>query len=258
VTFYPQIGTGVVIQFPFRRTRKWRSISNELESGEQIIVPDAAGGQIEWNLTYRDLSDSETRSLSDLFAASAGSFGSFVFVDPLANLLGWSEDLSRPDWQLGLLGQSGGIKDPLGTQRASSITNGSAGTQQLSQTLGISGDYVACLSTWVRSAEAGAITLQRDGSQKTAPIGPQWTRIYLGGRGTPGAEHSTFSVQVAAGHSIDIWGLQVEVQPYPSVYRRSTTACGIYEETCFGDDEITIANTGPGLASCRVKLISRV
>lgn len=258
MSFYPQIGQGTVSQFPLRRTRKWRAITNELESGEQFIVPDAAGGQIEWYLRYTDLSDAETASLDNLFAASFGSYGSFAFIDPLANLLGWSEDFSKPDWQLGLLSQSAGAGDPMGTQRASSIANGSTGTQQVSQSLGISGDYVACFSAWVRANAAGTITLQRDASQTTAAIGPQWTRIYLSAAGTAAAVSSTFSIAIPAGQTIDVWGPQVEAQPFPSVYRQTTAALGIYGETYFGNDDMKVNSTAPGLSSCTIKLISRV
>jgi hypothetical protein len=258
MNFYPQTGPGVVSQLPFRRTRTWRAITNELESGEQIILPDAAGGQIEWYLTYADLSDAETKSLSDLFTASMGSYQSFVFIDPVANLLGWSEDLSRPDWQLGLLSQVPGVNDPLATQRASAVSNGSAGTLQLSQTLGVSGDYVACFSAWVRSDATGTVTIQRDGSQATFAVGPQWTRIYVSGTGAAGAAQSTFGIGLAAGQTVDVWGMQVEAQPYPSTYKQTTAAQGIYDETYFGDDEMTIANTAPGLSSCSIKLVSRV
>lgn len=258
MSFYPQIGQGTVSQFPLRRTRNWRAITNQLESGEQFIVPDSAGGQIEWYLRYADLSDAETASLNNLFAASFGSYGSFTFIDPLANLLGWSEDLSKPDWQLTLLSQSAGVNDPMGTERASSIANGSSGTLQLAQSLGISGDYVACFSAWVRSNATGTVTLQRDVSQTTAPVGPQWTRIYLSATGTAGALSSTFSIAIAAGQAVDVWGLQVEAQPFPSVYRQTTAALGIYGETYFGNDDMTVTSTAPGLSSCTIKLISRV
>src|ERR1700691_4958839 len=136
----PQIGLGAVAQFPLTRSRKWRAIRNNFESSEQIILPDTAAGQVEWRLSYQDLTDAETGTLSSLFAASQGSFGSFTFIDPLANLLAWSEDLSQPDWQFGLLQKASGIGDPLGTLRAWSISNASAASQALQQTLGMPGE----------------------------------------------------------------------------------------------------------------------
>jgi hypothetical protein len=258
MNFYPQAGAGSTIQFPVSRARRWRAIKSVLESGEQIMLPDAAGGQIEWGLSYEDLSDPEISRVSDLFTASHGSFASFTFIDPLANLLGWSEDLTRPDWQSGLLSHTGGITDPLGTQRAWAISNRSAGTQQLSQTLGVPGEYVMCFSAYVRSEVAGSIVIARDGTQTAAAVGPQWARIYVSGTGAAGAVQSEFALSIGAGLTVDVWGMQVEAQPYPSLYRPTGKAVGIYEETCFGDDELTITATGAGLSSLSVRLISRI
>src|ERR1035437_6571969 len=118
MNWFPQIGAGVMAQFPLQRKRQWRAITNVLESGELISLPDSKGGQIEWRLSYQELTDVETGRLTDLFAASSGEAMPFGFVDPFANLLGWSEDLSKPDWQPGQLTTTGGFSDPVGTQRA--------------------------------------------------------------------------------------------------------------------------------------------
>jgi hypothetical protein len=258
MSFFPQIGAGAVAQFPVTRSRRWRAIVNRMESGEVILLPDAPAGQIQWKLSYRDLTDAEVLSLTALFGASQGEFGAFTFIDPLANLLGWSENLSQPAWQAGLLQTTAGVTDPLGTQRAWSVTNASAGSQSLGQSPGVSGDYVACFSAWLRSNVANAVTLQRDETARSVAVGPVWQRAYVSGRGVAGAGQSTFSVALAAGQSIDVWGLQVEAQPYPSAYKSTTAALGIYEETCFGDSQLTITSTDVGLSSCEITLISRV
>jgi hypothetical protein len=258
VSFYPQTGSGVVTQFPFRRTRQWRAITNRLESGELITLPDAAGGQVGWSLRYEDITATEAQAIRGLFISSEGQFGSFTFIDPMANLLGWSEDLTRPAWQAGELGTAFGIADPLGTQRASTIANGSAGTLQLSQTLSIFGDYVACFSAYVRADSPFSITMQRDELQTDAAVGPQWKRVLVSGAGAGGAAQTTFSVGIPPGRTVNVWGLQVEAQPWPSVYKLTTAATGIYEETYFADDELTITSTGPGLSRAQVNLVSRV
>ena len=258
MSWFPQIGSGAIVQFPTTRTRRWRAILNELESGEQIMLPDRTAGQIEWRLAFQDLTDAEATSLRSLFTSSQGSFGTFTFIDPLANLVGWSEDLTQPNWQCGLLHTNGGITDPMGTKRASSISNPSAGTQALQQSLEISGDYVVCFSLWIRSDAAATILLQRDNAQTSVTTGPAWKREFLSTRGTAGATQSTFSVAIPAGQTIDLWGLQVEAQPYASVYKPTSTPEGIFEETWFENDELTITNTSMGLSSCEIRLISRV
>jgi hypothetical protein len=258
MSLFPQIGAGSVAQFPLTRSRRWRAIANQLESTEQIMLPDTAAGEIGWRLSYQDLTDTEAGALSSLFASSQGSFGAFTFVDPMANLLGWSEDLSQPVWQAGLLQHASGVNDPLGTLRASSITNASPGAQTLTQTLALPGSYVACFSVYLRSDTAGSVTLQRDGTHVTAAVGPAWQRVFVSGAGTGEAVQSSFSISVAAAQTVDVWGLQVEVQPYPSAYRQTTAPLGIYEETYFENDELRIARVSPALSSCEIRLLSRV
>lgn len=258
MSWFPQISSGSIAQFPVTRSRVWRAILNDLESGEQITLPDTTAGQIEWKLSFQDLTAEESSNLSALFTASQGSFSAFTFVDPLANLLGWSEDLTQPNWQPGLLQTAGGMTDPLGTKRASSISNTSAGTQAMQQTLGVPGGYVACFSMWIRSNSPGTVTLQRDNTQSIVTAGMAWTRQFVSVRGVAGATQSTFSIALAPGQVIDVWGLQVEAQPYPSPYKQTGAPLGIYEETFFEDDELHVTSKSVGLSSCEVCLISRV
>jgi hypothetical protein len=258
MNWIPQIGAGSIAQFPLRRRRQWRAIVNELENGERIALPDLSAGRIEWRLSYRDLSDAEAARLRALFIASKGSFGSFAFADPLANLLGWSEDLTRPDWQSGLLTATPGAGDPEGTQTGWTLANNSPGSQSLSQSVAIPGDYIGCFSVWIRADATGPVTVARDGVQATAAIGPGWRQFYVSGPGTAGATHSVVSIELAAGQTIQVWGLQFEAQPYASQYKPSAAAGGIYPETYFATDELTMTSTGVGLTACEVILVSRV
>jgi hypothetical protein len=258
MSWCPQIGGGSIAQFPIHRRRRWHSIANDLENGARIALPDPAAGKIEWRLSYRDLSDAEATALKALFVASKGSFGAFAFADPLANLLAWSEDLTHPDWQAGLLGTTPAATDSEGMQKAWTLSNSSPGIQSLSQTIGIPGEYVACFSAWIRSDTAGTVTLQRDGLQATAMIGPGWKQVFVSGAGSAGATHSVASLVLEAGQSADVWGLQFEAQPYASQYKPTIQAIGIYQETYFANDELTMTSTGAGLTDCEITLTSRV
>ena len=78
----------------------------------------------------------------------------------------------------------------------------------------------------------------------------------MSGQGSGSADQSTFGIGLAAGQQIQMFGAQVEAQPYPSVYKRSTTARGIYTQTYFASDELNIVGTSVGLSSCQISLIS--
>lgn len=258
MNWFPQIGSGSVAQFPLQRTRLWRAITNVMEGGELISLPDVNGGQIEWKLSYHELTDAEVTNLTSLFATSGGEAGSFGFVDPFANLLGWSEDLSQTGWQLGELTATGGIGDPVGTARAWNVQNATGAEQMLSQSLGVPGEYTICFSAYVRSESAGSIGMLRDATRVNLAVGPQWKRVHISGGGVSGATASTFSVAVAAGSAVRIFGLQVEAQPWPSPYRPTGAAAGILEETRFSGGQLAVVNTAPGLSACQVSLVSRI
>jgi hypothetical protein len=257
MSWFPQVGAGSVAQFPLNRSRQWRMISNDLESGERIALADQYSNQIQWALSYQDLSDAEVLTFTNLFAASQGQAGSFGFIDPLANLLGWSEDFTRPDWQAGSPHASSGVADPLGTQRAWLLVNGSPGPLTLQQTLGLPGEYMACFSVWVRSANRGTAVLQRDSLECAVPVGTVWKRAFMGGRGVNGASQSSFGITLAAGQQIEMFGPQVEAQPYPSAYKQTTTPRGIYQQTTFATDELNVVSTGKALSACQISLMSR-
>lgn len=258
MNWFPQTGSGSITQFPFHRRNKWRTISNELENGEWLGLPDPAADRIEWQLTFKDLNDDEAARLRALFVVSKGTAGSFGFTDPVANLLAWSEALTHADWQAGLLYLTPGVTDPENAQKAWSITNNAPGAQSLSQTVGVPGDYVGCFSAWVRSAAPGSITLQRDNIQSAASAGPVWKQVFVSGAGNPGTTHSTVSVALNAGQTIEVWGLQFEAQPYASQYKPSAAGNGIYQETYFANDELTMTCTGVGLTACEISLVSRL
>jgi len=258
MNWFPQIGSGAVAQYPLQRKRQWRAITNVLESGELISLPDTNGGQIEWRLSYQELTDAEVTNLTGLYAESGGEAGSFGFVDPFANLLGWSEDLSQPDWQAGELTVTGGFSDPVGTERAWTLQNASGAEQMLSQSQGVPGAYTACFSAYVRSDSAGSVGILRDATRVDVPVGAQWKRIQIGGQGVSGATASTFSLAVGAGSSIRVFGLQAEAQPWPSPYRPTGAAAGILEETRFSGGDLAMVNTAPGLSACQVSLVSRI
>lgn len=258
MNYFPQTAAGAIAQYPVQRTRQWRWISNQLESGEMIMLPDAPASQIGWKLTYTDLSVAEVANIQALFDSSQGQYGAFLFVDPMANLVAWSEDYAQPNWQPGQLSIAGGAADPLGTTRAASVKNAAAAQQSVMQTLNVPGSYVACFSVWARSDSATSFALLRDATTAAFNLTPAWTRYQISGTGTAGAAQSAFSIAVGAGQTIQIFGPQVEAQPAAASYKQTTTGAGIYPETYFAKDELQITSTGPGLFAVEIDLISRV
>lgn len=257
MNWYPQLQSGAVTQFPLNRDRRWRVIENELEGGERVALADTNGGTIGWNLSYVDLNDAEVGAIAALFQSSFGRYGSFGFVDPLRNFVAGSENLSVADWRKGAMTVTSGVGDPLGTTRAWQVTNGSAGDQDLAQTLSFPGVIQACFSVYVRARSAGTLRIRRDSTVTSVAIGGNWRRVWLRGAGDAGAQTADFALRLAAGQSVDVWGFQVEAQPFPSKYCMSVRAGGVYPQTNFSMDELRISKTAPGLSACQIELTSR-
>src|SRR5947209_16209076 len=69
VNWFPQTGAGSLAQFPMERARSWRRISNMLENGERISLPDYGAAEVLWDLTWEDLTDAESSRITSLFQA---------------------------------------------------------------------------------------------------------------------------------------------------------------------------------------------
>ena len=92
--YFPQLSSGTVAQYPFRKARVVRTITNALPSGEFIVGPDADGSRMVWQLGYSALSAQEANALSTFFNACQGRLRAFTFIDPAENMLTSSSDLS--------------------------------------------------------------------------------------------------------------------------------------------------------------------
>src|ERR1017187_129785 len=98
---YPQLATGTLSQFPVQRRHQMRTLVNTAADGTVVKLADAGAETVEWQLQYAALSDAELAALLQFFAAAEGTLNNFTFVDPTANLLAWSNDLSNVVWETG-------------------------------------------------------------------------------------------------------------------------------------------------------------
>ena len=251
---YPQLPSGALAQFPSRRRRRTRTLLNLAADGTAIKMGDAGAGSIEWELKYAGLSDAELAALLQFFSAASGSLQPFTFVDPTANLLAWSDDLNNAVWNcaplLELTGNGGG---PAGGTDAWQIRNSGAAAQELSQTLTAPGAYVYCFSLYARAASPATFTLVLDANRFPQSAGTSWQRFACTGSGDSGGSSMTFGIELPAGAAIEIYGLQVEPQNSPSLYKRSTTG-GCYEYARLLDDTLTFTTTDVNRHSATVHI----
>lgn len=252
---YPQLPTGALAQFPVHKQRHVRTLVNTAADGSAVKLGDPGAATIDWQLEYEGLSDNELATLRDFFEAAEGSLNSFTFVDPTANLLAWSNDVSNANWAAGpFLAMEGPIADPAGGSNAWQLTNSGAAPQSLTQTLNVPGAYVYCLSVYAKAAAPTSLTLLLGGDQSQVILGPSWQRYAISGTGDPDASCLTFGIDLAAGAVVDVYGLQAEPQESPSSYKPSSTG-GCFENARLRDDTLTVTTTDVNRHSVTVHIL---
>jgi hypothetical protein len=251
---YPQLASGALTQFPAQKTRNPRTVVNALADGRSIKLADPPGEITEWQLQYAGLSDQEAAALEQFFEATEGSLGIFTFLDPTSNLFAWSDRLDHTGWTKGpLLTVTGNVADAAGGTKGWHLSNTGAGAQSLSQTLEAPGGYVYCLSLHARSATRLTVTLQRGSAREDRTVGTEWSRITSSGSGGAAAETIDFGIEVPPGGSLDVYGMQVEPQAAPSLYKPST-AGGVYPNAWFRDDFLVVTATDVNRHSATVNI----
>src|SRR5579884_4400807 len=96
--FFPQLSTGVLAQYPIRKTISRRTIRNNMPDGSLLLASDTDASYITWSLAYQGLTAEELASLTNLFASCQGRVRSFTFIDPTDNMLLQSATLTAPPW----------------------------------------------------------------------------------------------------------------------------------------------------------------
>jgi hypothetical protein len=259
---FPQLSTGATAQYPIRRRRSERTILNLSDDGSVIALWDQSASQVKWDLQYTGLTDAEVANLVSFYELCEGPLQSFLFLDPASNLFSYSEDFTQPAWQANsLLALTAGFNDPYNTNRATQVWNTSLGELSLTQTVEIPGSVSSAFSVYARANQPSNATLTKtDGStlQSTVlQVSSAWTRFSLNSAFASSISTScNFSILLQPGQSIDLFGFQLEPQPLPGTYIMNSSQTGLYPNTRFNGNGITVVSTGPGESSLAISLIS--
>jgi hypothetical protein len=251
---YPQLPTGAAAQFPVQAHCHMRTLVNTAADGTVFKLADPGAAKVEWRLKYTALSDAELSTLLQFFAAAEGTLNNFTFVDPTANLLAWSGDLSNAVWDAApFLSSTAAIADPAGGSNAWQVTNSGAAVQDLTQTLTAPGGYLYCLSVYAKAAGPATFTLLLGSNRYSQNLSPNWQRFACTGTSDPAASSVTFGIELGPGAVVDVYGLQVEPQDTPSLYKASTTG-GCYENARLGNDTLSFTTTDVNRHSATVTI----
>ena len=175
---------------------------------------------------------------------------------PIAKLL------SAGSWTNGaLISLTAGIGDPLGTTRATRVVNGgdcggggdadAGGAGELSILL----EYVG--------EDSGRIERDSDGFDDGGERGD-----YVSTDGELAADFDsvnlalatasvTFGAQLAAGATVDLFGMQVEAQLAPSDYKMTGTNGGVYSSARFASDSLTVMAQSTDVYDATIRIVRR-
>lgn len=248
MTVFPQLSSGAVGQFPFDREIRFRTLVNRAADGTEIRVSDVDFQERLWRLPVSELSDQEWQQIEDLLVQVEGRLKSFLFLEPGASLLSWSELFSDPAWQKDSgISVLGGQPDPFGGTEAGRVTSG--GSQgALSQLVNIPGSFRYAGSLWARTSQPGAVLQIDDAGAQAVEAGidtsNQWKRYSAGYNLSSSSETIRYRVVLPAGAVVEIYGPQLEAQPAPSAYKRTLQQSGIYPNARFDQDFLPDRLTG--------------
>ena len=258
---FPQLKSGACAQYPLQRTRFRRTVRNTMADGSDVRYADAGAGNVRWELPLRALDAAEAGAIEDLFHAAEGRLRPFLLLDPAANLLSWSEDLSKQVWRMDpMIQRTGSVADPQGTARATRLVNAGQAEQELRQTLAVPAWFQYCFSVYARSAAGSQVMLRRSCAGRsmvvTAVLGDAWKRIICAGSLAGNDTGVTFSLALPPGAAVEVFGAQVEAQVAPSAYIITRSRGGVYPSARFDHDELSVTAQGPGSEDTIVRIVS--
>ncbi len=276
VTYYPQIGSGLITQRPYRTSQSFNSLLSDTPAGRPYgFVKQGSGltyfplGPLSrFEVNHQAITDAEVQSLQNFFVSMQGRLGSFIYLDPSGNLIPVSEDFTDASWSPTGVTVGSAVTDPFGGTRATTLT-ATTGNSNLAPTVIPGGflpaGYLLCASVYAKAHSAGqslSIGFIDSGFSvlhSTTWALPQnrWTRIYdsialatssyirvlIGGFGT---WNST---------AIDMFGPHCTPLGGPGDYVQSPVNLGLHANCRLDTDKLVIASRGPNENAVQIPVI---
>lgn len=249
---YPNLRSGVAVQYPLRRRTRHHIVTARTPGGYVSRIRGGSEPEVGWELRYTDLTDAEAQALEDLYTASGGGLESFSFVDPLANLLKWSEDVSASPWTKTGLSVEQFTEDG---ERCVRLTNAGQAPARLEQQVAV-GSGTVCMSCEARDAAGGQAMVTAGTGTMGYTLQATWKTLWASGE--PVGEAAACALVVPAGGMVEVRRLQAEMQVIPSMYKASDERGGVYPEARFDMDGLKLVADGPDRNGAVVRVRSRL
>ncbi len=254
--YFPRLRTGAIAQLPFQKTVALRTLLNSLPDGSTISAADSSFIERTYDLSLSGLTLDEVNAMNTLFQSAEGKLNSFSFVDPAANLLCWSSDLTQACWNRDPQLVVTPAADAFGGSTGAILSNGGQTSQCLSQSVNAPSALTYTFSAYLRCDTNATAELSIGGFSLTAVIGSAWRRWSVPSSGG-NSSGIPFTLSIPAGQSVQACGLQAEAQPCAGAYKATTSRGGAYPTSRFDQDTLAVAADGTGNYSCKVRVLAR-
>ncbi|GEM_PF-1067923 len=251
-----------IFTLPLSREERFTSRVNRMPDYSELRAQDQSTPLSRWNLQFGPLTDAEATTLQSFYASCNGGYDSFAFLDPLDNLLQWSENFAQAPWQATTpsgLSIASGIADPLGGSAAQSLTNTSGAVNTISQALAVNPQGMTLTaSVWLIGSSAVTLRVSDGGSQSVSTIlslTGTWKRYSVTGVFAATGSQIVWSVDLPVGGSAEFFGAQLVVAPGPGAYARTTTVSGFHPNCCFDSQNFSHRVIAPSQNQVSVSIV---
>jgi hypothetical protein len=86
VLTFPILKTGVTVQYPLGLAEGFGTDVLQFMAGDEQRYPTSPAPLRKWAIKLDLLDEAELRSIEAFFVAATGSFGTFIFVDPISGI----------------------------------------------------------------------------------------------------------------------------------------------------------------------------
>jgi len=254
--YYPSLSSGAATQYPIVRRTAHDVLLTTTPGGYEQHGLTGRPAQVEWSLEYAEISDAELKAFESFFTTTRGGLESFVFCDPLANLLRWSEDPTNDVWSKSGLTVTAQVSTTTGLSE-STLINAEAAECRVAQTLTLPPTALCVFSCELKGQNGMAATLNAAGTTRGVELSGLWHRYWVASE-TGAGGNLTVAVGVPSGGTLQMRCPQAELQLAPSSYKLSYGRGGVYSETRFSGTGLRATHTGPNRNSLAVSLTSRL
>lgn len=259
-SLFPQMSTGAVAQFPLRSRSHYLTRVTDADDISETVYAAWTNPFGAWDLSVDAATDADVQIIQTFFESQMGRYGRFIFLDPMRNLLKYSNTFTNPAWTNTIDNTLTGIADPFGGTSAVQFANTSGVSESVIQGIAINATLPAnawfTASVWLQEASSGVLLRVTDNAAQTAtlsvPFKSSWVRYEISKNFAASASGAIqFRVILPPSTVVNIYGAQLSYLPSAGDYDPTTSRNGVHPICRFDSDTLQWRHTGPGVSSIK-------